>query len=154
MIATGLFIAGAANICIGFFPPFAGIFILWATNAYAQSMLWSSVLCIVSAMYCEKEAKKKTSAMITSVATGNILGIVINTFIIVHFGARFAFIIPGMITIILGAAVICCAGNIEHTSNSDEKQHIGFLELLKNREILTMSIPAMFHGVMKENISL
>lgn len=152
MITAGLVIAGISNIFVGFFPPFTGMFILWTANAYAQSMLWSSVLCVVSQVYGEKEAKKKTSVMITSVATGNILGIVVNTFLITHFGERFAFFIPGAMTIILGAAVMLCTRGIENAKT--EKKHISLFKLIRNKELATMSIPAMFHGVMKENISL
>lgn len=58
MISTGLIIAGISNLIIGVLPPFLSIAMLWATNAYAQSMLWSSVLCTVSAVYEESRAKK------------------------------------------------------------------------------------------------
>lgn len=59
MLTTGLAVAGLSNILVGAFPPFIGVFVLWAANAYAQSMLWSSVLCVIAAVYDEKEAKKK-----------------------------------------------------------------------------------------------
>ena len=75
MICTGLIIAGVSNLFIGMFPPYIGILLLWGCNAFAQSMLWSSVLCIVSGMYEKSVAKRKTSIMVTSVAMGNIVGI-------------------------------------------------------------------------------
>ena len=61
MMSVGLFFAGISNILIGFFPPFVGILLLWGVNAFSQSMLWSSVLKIVSSIYDEQTAKKKTS---------------------------------------------------------------------------------------------
>ena len=76
MICSGLLIASVSNLLIGFLPPFWGIAMLWATNAFAQSMLWSSVLCVVSSIYDKETAKKKTSVMVTSVAMGNILSII------------------------------------------------------------------------------
>lgn len=82
MLTSGLALAGLSNLFVSFFPPFIGIFILWTANAYAQSMLWSSVLCVVSSMYEKSVAKQKTSVMVTSVAMGNILGIIINTSIL------------------------------------------------------------------------
>jgi len=51
MISTGLLVAGVSNVAMGFFPPFMGMLILWSCNAFAQSMLWSSVLCVVTAVY-------------------------------------------------------------------------------------------------------
>lgn len=153
MISIGLIIAGISNIAVSFLPPFAGIFCLWSANAYAQSMLWSSILCVLTAIYDKKEIKQKTSVMVTSVAVGNIFGIILNTFFIVKFGVRFAFIIPGAITLILSIPVILSTKHIRITKSSNV-QHKSIFELLKNRELLIMCFPAMFHGVMKENVSL
>ena len=44
MISSGLAICAVSNILVGFFPPFIGIFLLWTANAYAQSMLWGSMI--------------------------------------------------------------------------------------------------------------
>lgn len=153
MLTTGLAIAGLSNMLVGFFPPFIGIFLLWAANAYAQSMLWSSVLCVLAAVYDEKEAKKKSSLMVTSVATGNIVSIILNTFLITRLGTRFAFVVPGMLTAILGACVFFATRNVE-VPEVPAKKHIPMLALLKDKKLSAMLVPALFHGVMKENISL
>lgn len=153
MLTTGLALAGISNMCIGFFPPFIGIFILWTTNAYAQSMLWSSVLCVVAGIYDQETAKKKTSVMVSSVATGNILAIIVTTFLITKLGLRFAFIVPGAITILLGITVFFATRRIKNDVRV-EKSHVSMWELLKNRKMALMCVPALCHGVMKENISL
>lgn len=153
MLTSGLLVAGLSNIAIGFLPPFIGIFFLWTANAYAQSMLWSSVLCAVSGMYEKSVAKQKTAIMVTSVATGNILSIIINTFLITKFGVNFAFVIPGLLTVVLGFAVLKTTRHIRMAEDT-QKEHKSMLELFKNKEMVMMLIPAMFHGVMKENISL
>lgn len=153
MLTVGLAVAGISNICIGFLPPFIGIFLLWTTNAYAQSMLWSSVLCVVSALYDGEEAKRKNSLMVTSVAMGNILAILLNTFLITKFGVRFAFIVPGALTVILGFFVFLSTRGIQPQA-SGAKKHLSMWNLLKNKTLLSMSVPAVMHGVMKENISL
>ena len=154
MLTAGLTLAGVSNILISFFPPFIGIFILWLANAYAQSMLWSSVLCVISSIYDKETAKKKTSAMVTSVAMGNILSIIINTYLIENFGTKFAFIVPGALTIILGILVFISTKEIKSTDPCVEKKPISMWKLMKRKDVFTMVIPAMFHGVMKDNISL
>lgn len=154
MLTIGLGIAGISNICISFFPPFVGILILWLANAYAQSMLWSSVLCVVSSIYDKETAKKKTSVMVTSVAMGNILSIIINTYLITKFGTRFAFIVPGILTVVLGILVFISTKHIKPSTENSEKKHISMWELIKKKEVFTMIIPATLHGVMKDNISL
>ena len=154
MLTVGLCIAGFSNIFISFFPPFLGILILWLTNAYAQSMLWSSVLCVVSSIYDKETAKKKTSVMVTSVAMGNILSIIINTYLITSFGTRFAFFIPGILTVGLGVLVLVSTKHIKSSTEHSEKKHISMWELIKKKEVYTMIVPATLHGVMKDNISL
>lgn len=153
MLTTGLLLAGCSNLCISFFPPYAGIFLLWTANAYAQSMLWSSVLCVVSALYEPKAAKKKTSLMVTSVAMGNILGILINSFLITRLGVRFAFVVPGFLTAVLGGIVFFTTKGIA-PERAEGKKHIPMGQLLKDGQLRMMSVPAVMHGVMKENISL
>lgn len=153
MIALGLIVAGVSNVLIGFFPPFIGIFLLWGANAYAQSMLWSSILCTVASLYDEETARKKTSYMVTSVAVGNILGIILNTFIINQFGLAFAFIIPGGLTFIFSTLVLLSMREIGNAKTSSKK-HISMFQLLMNKEILLSILPAIFHGTMKDNISL
>lgn len=154
MLTVGLLVAGISNIFISFFPPFIGIFILWIFNAYAQSMLWSSVLCVVSSIYDKETAKKKTSIMGTSVALGNILSIIINTYLITEFGTRFAFIVPGILTVVLGGLVLISTKQIKPSAEKDEKKHISIWQLIKEKEVFTMLVPAILHGVMKDNISL
>ena len=156
MLTIGLCLAGVSNILISFFPPFIGIFVLWMTNAYAQSMLWSSVLCVVSSMYDSRTAKKRTSLMVTSVAMGNIIGIVLNTLLITKLGLRYAFAVPGILTIVLGALTFLFTRHIRPNSDFQgaQKKHLSIFALIKNREVLTMSIPAFLHGVMKDNVPL
>lgn len=154
MLTVGLGLAGLSNIFISFFPPFIGILILWLANAYAQSMLWSSVLCVVSDIYDKETAKKKTSIMVTSVAMGNILSIIINTYLITKFGTKFAFVVPGILTVVLGVLVFVSTKHIKAPAANSEKKHISMWQLLKEKDVFTMLIPATLHGVMKDNISL
>lgn len=153
MLTAGLIIAGVSNLAISFLPPFIAIFIFWTANAYAQSMLWSSVLCVVSSLYDKQTAKRKTTVMVTSVAVGNIAAIIICSYLITAFGVRFAFIVPGALTVILGALVFLSTKDIKQTE-APAKKHKSMWQLLKDRHIALMIFPALFHGVMKENISL
>ena len=153
MISIGLILAGISNIFIGFFPPFAGILLLWGTNAFAQSMLWSSILCTIAELYDEETARKKTSYMVTSVAVGNIAGIIINTFIINRFGLAFAFIIPGGLTLLFSTLVLLTMRK-KKTTQAAVRNHISMTRLLQNKSIQLSLTPAILHGTMKDNISL
>lgn len=154
MICTGLLLAGIANLAIGMLPPFAGMALCWSANAFAQSMLWSSILTVVSMTYDPETARKRMSVMVTSVATGNILGILVNTFLIDRFGLRWAFIIPGAVTLILAVVDLILIRTFPASADSASKRHINIFSLLANREIRTATVPAFLHGIMKDNVTL
>lgn len=145
-------LVGLGNILMSLFPPFIGMLLLWTINAYAQSMLWSSVLGSVTAVYDEQAAKQKMSVMITSVAVGNILGIIVNTLFIECFGIRYAFIVPGALTFVMG--ILTYAAVREIGGASAVKRRSSAFSVLKNRELMLMNGAAAAHGVMKENIGL
>ena len=115
-------------------------------------MLWSSILRIIVGLYGEEKARQKTSYMVTTVAVGNIAGIVLNTYIITHFGLIYAFIIPGALTLILSSFVFFSTKEIAREALSQKP--LPMLSLLHNGQIRLSLIPAVLHGVMKDNISL
>lgn len=152
MINVGLAICAICNIFIGFFPPFTAILLLWSANAYAQSMLWGSMISMMSSLYDESTAKKRTAFLSTSVAAGNIISILFCSWLITKFGTEYAFIVPGMITLLLGIVGFAILKGVPPCTN--DKKHLSFFELLKKRELQIISIPAFIHGILKENISL
>lgn len=203
MLTTGLGVGGLSCLLIGFLPPYVGILLLWGVNAYAQSMLWSSVLCVVSSIYRGPGLKRMTSLMVTAVAAGNILSILLSGWLITAFGVELAFIVPGSLNIILGAVVFFATRRLDRTggdsaeeraasadnlgedkpeasasafesgtaenaahaeteigessapsASSTPTKHISVLGLIKNRDLLLMSIPSVLHGVMKENVTV
>ncbi len=153
MIGAGLALSALGNICIAFLPPFPAMLVLWGINAYAQSMLWSSVIKTLSLMYDAEKAKKKASVMVTSVATGNILGILLNTALINNFGVAFAFFIPGLITLIFAVCIVLSSKTLV-LEKSAEKKMMSFKALFKDKNVRTVTLPAFFHGAIKDNISL
>lgn len=152
MISAGLTLAGIGNLLIGIRPVFINILLLWGVNAYAQSMLWSSILRIVPEVYPYEQAKKMMSYMVTSVAVGNILGILVGTGIINQFGLRFAFVIPGGILFIMCLLIVLTTRHI--TCAEVKKEHIPIRKLAVDGRIKKMIAPTMFHGMIKDNISL
>ncbi len=152
MISSGLLLCGISNLCFGMFPPFAAIVLLWSTNAVAQSMLWGSILRILSAIYPESVAKKRASYMATTVASGNLVGILLNSALISRFGLSWAFVVPGGITLLISLLVVCNTRHIQPAARQKAQQNFG--KLLKKPSVRHMMFPALIHGVLKDNISL
>lgn len=161
MISIGLVLCFFANLGMGILPPFPGMLLFWCVNAFAQSMLWSSVLRFINYIYLDDEAKlTRLSAMVSSVAAGNVLGILICTWIIGKMDLIMAFLIPGCITLVLGIMVFLMFPRIAEENKFPEKQPgIGEIfsrlwNLLSDREIRTAAVPSLLHGIIKDNVTL
>ena len=155
MICPGLLVAGLSNVAIGFFPPFIGVLILWGTNAFAQSMLWSAILRTVSVLYEPGAAKKRASILVSSVPVGNLISIVACSRIISVFGAQWAFLIPGAILLLLTLFALLLLRPISFPKAETQSSPIsGMVHMLRNQEIRTLFIPTVFHGAIKDNVTL
>ena len=152
MISAGLVLCGISNLCFGFFPPFGAILLLWGTNALAQSLLWGSILRILSAIYPASEAKKKASYMATTAAAGNLVGILLNSALINRFGLAWAFLVPGGITLTISLFVVCNTRHVQPVV--EQKKEVPLFSLLKKPDVRHMLPSALIHGVLKDNISL
>lgn len=152
MICAGLVLCGGSNLLLSLLPAFPAFLLLWAVNAFAQSMLWGPILRILSAIYPEDVAKKRASYMGTAVAGGNMAAIVLHNFLIERLGVRWVFAFPGLVTLVL---CLCVAlGTSRIRPEAVPGQSSSFLSLLRRRELRRMLLPAVIHGVMKDNISL
>ena len=155
MICSGLLLAGLSNVAIGFFPPFVGILILWGTNAYAQSMLWSAILRTVSVLYEPEVAKKRASILVSSVPVGNLISIVACSRIISVFGVQWAFLVPGAILLILALVAFPLLHPVQFPKAAGQQNPINsMVAMLSDREIRTLFIPTVFHGAIKDNVTL
>ena len=152
LIITGLALTGLANLLIGFLPPYLLILVLWCLNAFGQSMLWSALLRTMTGIYTKAEADKKVQILVSSVSVGNIVGILLSSQLVSVFGIRAAFLVPGLLTVLCGLAVLFILPL--HTEAAQSSQCFSFKALLMDKQIRGILLPAMFHGTMKDNISL
>lgn len=152
LIVAGLVLTGIANLLIGVLPPYVLILALWCVNAFGQSMLWSAMLRTMTDLYGKAQADRKVPILVSSVSVGNILGILFSARLVTWFGIRAAFLVPGMMTVVMGLLALWL---IPGTPNSaGEKKPFPFRQLFGSRDIRRILLPAMFHGAMKDTISL
>lgn len=151
MVSLGLAMTGAANLLIGTMPAYVLILLLWCVNAYAQSMLWSSLLRCMTGLYGKETADKKVPILVSSVSVGNIAGILISTWMVETIGIRAAFLVPGGLTLMLGVATAAVLRKVPEGPRP-EKQKFPVAEFFRDKKIRGMLLPALFHGVIKDNI--
>lgn len=153
LITTGLLLTGLSNLLLGFLPAYILILLLWCINAFAQSMLWSSILRYVTGLYDKAGADKKVSILVSSVSVGNILGILLGSWTVSNLGVHAAFLVPGTLTVLTGLTSAYVLRKAPQ-GPKPQKQRFPFGEFVRNKKIRGVLLPAMFHGVMKDNISL
>lgn len=168
-ISAGLFLTALTNFILYFLPPYPVMLVLWGINAYGQSMLWGSVICASVKTFGDERAKKAVPVMVSSVATGSILGVMLNAFIVKDIGVRFAFLIPAAIAafcLVLTAAFIPIfgkvAGKAERAESESAKrgaaakgaaEQFTFRNALCDKS-LRREFPHVFiHGIIKDNVS-
>ncbi len=152
MVVTGLVTVGISNIAFSFFPPFAAMAVLWGTGAFGQSMLWGSLLRMFSAVYDGETAKKRASLLSSAVAAGSVIGILINGWLISAAGLTYAFIVPGCITFFFALLVLWKTRGA-CPAPKETKQNGQIRELFRDAQIRRVLLPALLHGVMKDNVS-
>lgn len=151
MISLGLLLTGFANMLIGTLPAYLLILILWCVNAYGQSMLWSSLLRCMTGLYGKETADKKVPILVSSVSVGNIAGIVLCTWMVESFDIRAAFLAPGIVTVLMGVLALVILSSVP-TAPAPTKQSFPIMEFIRDKKIRGMLLPALFHGVIKDNI--
>lgn len=151
MVSLGLVMTGVANLFIGTMPVYLLILLLWCINAYAQSMLWSSLLRCMTGLYGKATADKKVPILVSSVSVGNIAGILVSTWMVESVGVRAAFLVPGALTVLLGVSTAWVLRTVPE-GPKPEKKSFPVGEFFRDRKIRGMLLPALFHGVVKDNI--
>ena len=154
IIVAGLAITGISNLFIGFFPRFWSIAILWGLNAFGQSMLWGPLLRSFSDHYDKGELKTISSLLVSSVAFGSILGLLIASACATVWGAAACFLIPGAIACLL--AVLVKALFLDSKTVGRERGGIArqVRRLFTNRKFRLIVPPALAHGMIKDNINV
>ena len=151
MITVGLLMTGLSNLLLGILPGYIVILLLWCVNAYAQSMLWSSLLRTMTGLYGKQTADKKVPILVSSVSVGNIAGIVLSTYLVERVSLESAFLVPGALTVLLGLTTALVLRTVPE-GPKPEKQRFAVAEFFRDRKIRGMLLPALFHGVIKDNI--
>ena len=154
IVCSGLALVGVSNLLFSLFPPFIGLLLLWCANALSQSMIWSSVISVLPAIYDERKVAKLTPILITSSSFGQIVGIIMAAGLIDGLGLHWAFIAPGFLTLCAATAMLLLTKDIPAQTEGKGEEHLKLTELLKNRDVQALVLPSAFHGAMKDSIAL
>ena len=132
------------------------MYLLWAANGLAQSMLWSAVMRIVSTAYTLTEtARKAAMVMSVSVGIGTLLGVLLPTALAL-LGLAEVFTVPGAIILSMGVLVqlLLRSGKRGIPQAAVPLSPRFDLRIFRDSRLLRMLFPALAHGAIKENLIL
>lgn len=156
LLTGGLLGAGLANLLFGCLPPVPVLFLLWGLNGLFQSTLWGPALRLAAGS-AETEAKRSRAVMILScsVGAGNLLAVGVSV-LLSRYGARQVFLLPGAVMSLTAVIVALFLRTPARTSAalSSSEAPPKITAVLHDRCVLSMILPAMAHGAVKDNLSL
>ncbi len=153
MLYIGLTLSGLANLGLSFLPSFPLFIALWSVNGYAQSMLWGSLLSYISYISPPDKRVTSVSVLVSSVAVGSVLGLLIATFATTTFGVGSAFLIPAILSISLAFLPLLTFTEKMTFEKAEKNAHIPMHKMLRIPGVYIMLLPAILHGIIKDNIS-
>lgn len=153
MIVGGLAITSLSNIFIGFMPVYWAILIFWGINGLGQSIIWGPMLRSVTNRVEPEQLARNSYLLVSSVAFGSVMGLLISSLIMPAFGVMAVFFIPGIITLLI-TIVFAFTFHENTVVCTERKTPMRIRDLLRRKDFRLMILPAMAHGIIRDNINL
>lgn len=153
VILAGCATIGLSNLILATLPNFPIFCLLWGINGYAQSMLWGPVLRTVCAKVSSRKKTTAVSILGSSICVGNVFGLVASFWAIDSFGIRYAFLLPGTLSLVIAIAIFLLF-RCDIEQGEDPKHGLPQIAILHQPSIRQMIVPAMLHGVLKDNLNV
>lgn len=107
VIPFSLACSAVLNLAVFLGAPFSFIKYLWLLNGLAQSMLWPTLIYILSQTLSAADLAKSVVVMSTTVPTGTLLTYGLSAFLALRGGYRFSFLAGACIMLTAGAVWLC-----------------------------------------------
>lgn len=173
MIFVGLAAAAAANLVMGFTSSFLFMAIIWGMNGYAQSMIWPPVIRIFSEMLPDRLKLRYCVHIVSSQVGGTFVAYLLAAAVMWLAGWKAVF---GAASVCLGTMALiwlagfkriesCAlrqpecekenpAGDVSSRKEGNEKEGgTSFAALLVGSGLLTVLIPVLVHGMLKDGVT-
>ena len=157
VLVTGLVITGFSNLLIGFFLRYETMVVLWGINAFGQSMLWGVLLRSYRAFFDARTYQETVHRLISSVAVGSILGLLLASCCANAFGAAACFFVPGGIALLMAFIVLSFfpgVPGLNKTQSGASALLSVTRDLLHSQRFRSAIVPAMAHGMIKDNLNV
>lgn len=160
MIFIGSFLSAAANLCMSFAISLPAMIIIWGINGFAQSMLWSPIIYLISHNFSGDKLKKAQANLPATLPVGSLIAYLLSMFLIKYFSWKLIFIVAALllftVSIIWGAFSVSsgkeyrCLKSAENNLKTVEK--MPFKKLLIASGVIVMFLPVALHSMLKDGV--
>ena len=166
MIFTGLWIAALANLCMGVTENYYLMTMIWGINGYAQAMIWPPIIRIFAEMLSSKKKQKYCIDIVSSQVAGTLASYLLAAVVIWIIGWKAVFVTAAFCLSAMALFWKYGFGKVEKYSrkfgkmtedgeqpNSETIEKISFSDLLMHTGLLTVIIPVVVHGILKDGVT-
>ncbi len=160
MIFFGSFVSALANMGMSFASTMPAMIIVWGINGFAQSMLWSPIIYIVSNSFSGDILKKAQANLPATLPVGSLTAYVLSMLLMKYLSWKYIFIVASIIlftvSIIWGVYSVSIGKEgrkincIKQTEKPASKAPLGKLLIVSG--VIMMFVPVMLHAMLKDGV--
>ena len=122
MIFGSMLVSGFANFVVSVTENFAIIKYLWLTNGLAMSVLWPTLIRLLSETMSKKNMSRASVAMGTTVATGTLIIYGLSALFAEIANFRYAFYVPAIVLPLVGVIWLCVYGKLTREARAEAEE--------------------------------
>lgn len=158
MIILGTFVSSLANLLMCFANSLAAMAVVWGINGFAQSMLWSPIIFIISNMLNGKKLVRAESLLSATIPAGTLAAYLSSTVIMRFFAWRYVFAAGSVVLMCVCVAWMVCYLTTDKASRQIKHQRIAtadgkkapFFKAAAASGLVFMAMPVMLHATLKD----
>ncbi len=159
MIFIGSFGSALANLAMCFSTSLPVMAIVWGLNGFAQSMLWSPIIYIVSNSFRGKALKKYQSYLPATLPIGSLIAYSSSMLLMKYLSWRYVFAVAALVLFVSSIAWLLNTASLgdekKIESQKKEPEHgkkQPFLRLFVSSGVALMCLPVMLHATLKDGV--
>lgn len=160
MIFAGSFVSAIANFTMSFVSSLPAMIIVWGINGFAQSMLWSPIIYLVSNIFTGEKLEKAQANLPATLPVGSLMAYLLSMVLMKYSSWKFIFIAASIMlfvsSLIFGSFAVSIGKEVRNiksvrqTHDSAEKAPLS--KILIASGVLMMFLPVMLHAMLKDGV--
>lgn len=160
MIFAGSFVSALANFAMSFVTTLPAMIVVWGINGFAQSMLWSPIIYLVSNVFTGEKLKKAQANLPATLPVGSLMAYLLSMVLMKYSSWKFIFIAASIMllvsSLIWGSFSLSIGkegrniNSVRQTRDSAKKAPLS--KVLIASGVLMMFLPVMLHAMLKDGV--